>query len=200
MTNKRLTTIFYCYAVMIICLPLLLSYLSVNDNTITFIMNILITILIFTINYYADVITSLDKDNIKVKFLKTFNIALLIIIFCYQSFINIPLVNYIGEKRTDILMVILNSFMIMLFGNYAPKLPHNKFVGYRLPWTVKDSDTWRYCHRVLGYTSFFIAFIQIVLVLFIDSTKFLPITQGIWILLPGVLSYIFYKRKDDIQC
>ena len=177
MKNKRLTTLFYCYAILIIGLPLLLSYLSVNDNTITFIMNILITILIFTINHYADIITGLDKDNIKVKFLKTFNIVLLIIIFCYHSFINVPLVSYIGEKRTDILMVIVNSFMIMVLGNYVPKLPHNKFVGYRLPWTIKDSDTWRYCHRILGYTAFPIAFFKIILVLFIDSTKFLPITK-----------------------
>ena len=200
MTNKRLTVLLYCYAIMIISVPLILSYLCVNDNTITFIMHIQLTILILCINHYAEIITQLDKDNVKLKFFKSFNISILIVMFCYYSFINVPLIKYIGAKRTDIVMVVINSFMIMLFGNYAPKIPHNKFVGYRLPWTVRDSDTWRYCHRILGYTSFPIAFLQIILVLFIDSNKFLPITLTIWIMIPGILSYLFYKRKDEVKC
>lgn len=34
-------------------------------------------------------------------------------------------------------------------GNIAPKLPFNRYVGFRLPWTVTDEDTWIFTHRLV---------------------------------------------------
>lgn len=43
---------------------------------------------------------------------------------------------------------------IMLFGGFvSPRLPYNRHTGLRLPWTVRDEDTWNVAHRVLGYIS-----------------------------------------------
>lgn len=43
---------------------------------------------------------------------------------------------------------------IMLFGGFiSPILPYNRHTGLRLPWTVRDEDTWNVAHRVLGYIS-----------------------------------------------
>lgn len=43
---------------------------------------------------------------------------------------------------------------IMLFGGFiSPRLPYNRHTGLKLPWTVRDEDTWNVAHRVLGYIS-----------------------------------------------
>lgn len=43
---------------------------------------------------------------------------------------------------------------IMLFGGFiSPRLPYNRHTGLRLPWTVRDEDTWNVAHRVLDYIS-----------------------------------------------
>ncbi|MFQ6989427.1 MAG: SdpI family protein [Faecalibacterium prausnitzii] len=34
------------------------------------------------------------------------------------------------------------------------KLPFNKYVGLRLPWTLDDCQTWRYAHMLLYELTF----------------------------------------------
>lgn len=35
-------------------------------------------------------------------------------------------------------------------GLYMPKIPQNYFVGFRLPWTLEDSDNWKATHELGG--------------------------------------------------
>lgn len=58
---------------------------------------------------------------------------------------------------------ILCGFMVF-FGAIAPKIPYNRYVGLRLPWTVCDEETWYLAHRILALISL------PVLVLFLAGT------------------------------
>src|SRR5690606_24631446 len=33
-------------------------------------------------------------------------------------------------------------------------IPFNRFIGLRLPWTIRDEDTWNIAHRLLGSITF----------------------------------------------
>ncbi|HIY05838.1 MAG TPA: SdpI family protein, partial [Candidatus Evtepia faecigallinarum] len=49
-----------------------------------------------------------------------------------------------GEKMFAMALVAC----VMLFaGIVCPKLPYNRHIGLRLPWTVQDEETWNVAHR-----------------------------------------------------
>ena len=83
-----------------------------------------------------------------------------------------------------------------IIGNTSPKLPFNRYMGLRLPWTIRDEETWRVAHRWLGYLTFPI--IIIMLTAFLLGVKVNDVaTYGIitWIAIPGIYSgWIYYKR------
>ena len=86
--------------------------------------------------------------------------------------------------------------ILLVLGNLAPKIPFNRYIGLRLPWTVQDEDTWRLAHRILGYISFPLAFLYAALLLCgvgIETSTGVVIIS--WIAIPGGISYIFYRRK-----
>lgn len=99
-----------------------------------------------------------------------------------------------------LLMAVILALPMVVYGNTAPKLPFNRFAGLRLPWTVRDEQTWLIAHRILGYLS-------LPLTIFI----FVPVRMGmafevyvkfwwtgallLWIGVPGIVSGVFYWRK-----
>ena len=102
----------------------------------------------------------------------------------------------LGNIEESWLAVGLVMVIMLVLGNLAPKIPFNRYTGLRLPWTVRDEDTWRLAHRILGYISFPLAFLYVALLLCgigIETATGLIIFS--WILIPGVISYLFYRRK-----
>lgn len=90
---------------------------------------------------------------------------------------------------------ILCGFMVF-FGAIAPKIPYNRYVGLRLPWTVCDEETWYLAHRILALISL------PVLVLFLAGTIAIENYEAVagismlcWIGIPGALSYRFFRKK-----
>ena len=65
-----------------------------------------------------------------------------------------PLTEWLGEERLDALVKLfvfgVIALFVILFGNIAPKIPFNRYMGLRLPWTVTDELTWRVAHRLVG--------------------------------------------------
>ena len=86
---------------------------------------------------------------------------------------------------------------LLCAGNIAPKLPFNRYVGFRLPWTVTNEDTWILSHRLVGYAALPLAVLYLAGVLS-GVGHFPALTGGIlllWLGIPGVLSLIFYYKK-----
>lgn len=57
----------------------------------------------------------------------------------------------VGERQEELLAAGLLCVFMVYLGNIAPRLPFNRYVGFRLPWTVTDEDTWIVCHRLISY-------------------------------------------------
>ncbi len=98
-----------------------------------------------------------------------------------------------GEK-TLALVIICG---VMLFaGLMGPRLPFNRHVGLRLPWTVQDEATWNLAHRVLGVTSAPLAVLYAAAaLLFADFEAVTLVAVLLWIGLPGGISAVYFYKK-----
>ncbi|MDK0684732.1 SdpI family protein [Clostridium perfringens] len=155
---------------------------------------VIFTLIIFDVN--APKIAKLSEGNVKIKTMRTLNrlTILIIIIGCVFSILS-PIKSSLDPKTNEILLVGLCSIFIMFFGNLAPKIPFNRYMGLRLPWTVRDEDTWRGAHRILGYVSFPIGIVMFVLSFFFKSETIVVTGILTWIIIPSIYSLVFYYKK-----
>ncbi|HII4514122.1 TPA: SdpI family protein [Clostridium perfringens] len=155
---------------------------------------VIFTLIIFDVN--APKIAKLSEGNVKIKTMRTLNrlTILIIIIGCMFSILS-PIKSSLDPKTNEILLVGLCSIFIMFFGNLAPKIPFNRYMGLRLPWTVRDEDTWRVAHRILGYVSFPIGIMMFVLSFFFKIETIVVTGILTWIIIPSIYSLVFYYKK-----
>ncbi len=188
-----LTNIFFLAASILI---ILLSVFVRDNNTVEAIIGAIIIMVFIVIDIQAPKIARLSKDNPKIKTLRSVNrisISIGILITIYVK-LNVQ-EGKIPKGTKEILLVAGVSLFMMLFGNVAPKIPFNRYVGLRLPWTVSDEDTWRIAHKLVGYTSFPLAIIQFVLVFFLEAESIVPVCVLLWVAIPGIYSgWFFYKK------
>ncbi len=155
---------------------------------------VIFTLIIFDVN--VPKIAKLSEENVKIKTMRTLNrlTILIIIIGCMFSILS-PIKSSLDPKINEILLVGLCSIFIMFFGNLAPKIPFNRYMGLRLPWTVRDEDTWRVSHRILGYVSFPIGIVMFVLSFFFKVETIVVTGILTWIIIPSIYSLVFYYKK-----
>ncbi len=192
-SNWNLTNIFLLSASILI---ILISIFFKDQNTATAIVFAFLIIVFIVIDLQAPRIAKLSKDNPKIKTLRLVNritasVVLIVAIFMILK----PFEGKIPKSTSEILIVAAVSLFMMTFGNIAPKIPFNRYVGLRLPWTVSDEDTWKLAHRYVGYSAFPLAITQFVLAFFISSETVVPICVILWVAIPGIRSGIFYYNK-----
>lgn len=96
-----------------------------------------------------------------------------------------------GSDDNKYFATLIVSLVIVILGNISPKIPHNRYTGLRLPWTVNNEKAWIVAHRILGYLSLSIAIIYIACVAANIDFELLTLSvMMIWIGVHGVLSYI----------
>ena len=143
-------------------------------------------------------LTSITTDDLKTGILRTttiFNIIVLVtgIIFAILESFAIFTFSENGGKMVAMTLV---SCVMVFAGIVSTKLPYSKHTGLRLPWTVCDEDTWNVAHRVLGYVSLPIALLYIACTLTISDFGMVTLcAMAVWIGIPGVISYLFFKKK-----
>lgn len=182
---------------LITSLIILIGGFMVKESNLT--ISIIGTVVIFTLIIFdvnAPKIAKLSKGNVKIKTMRTLNrlTILIIIIGCMFSILS-PIKISLDPKTNEILLVGLCSIFIMFFGNLAPKIPFNRYMGLRLPWTVRDEDTWRVAHRILGYVSFPIGIVMFVLSFFFKIETIVVTGVLTWIIIPSIYSLVFYYKK-----
>lgn len=55
-----------------------------------------------------------------------------------------------GTVNVSSLVTMLIGFLLIVLGNYLPKVKHNYFVGVRSPWTLASEEVWTRTHRFSG--------------------------------------------------
>ena len=179
---------------------LLISILSILLVVVVFFMCkdiISIALLLLCIGMYFlyPKLLNLSVENPKIKSIRRINIMSMILIIIFAHIHNIESVKFSSVSIKFWLVI----FIMIAVGNMAPKLPMNRYFGFRLPWTIRDDMTWRFAHKVLGYLAFLVAFLMIVSVYYgISEEKIINIGFGVWIIIPTVCSFVFYKKKDGM--
>lgn len=160
------------------------------------ILGILAIISLVVLDREAGNIVGLSENNPKVKTFRLLNmltIFIAILCFMFASSLTNNQISITEDNKT--LVIGLISIFIMFFGNLSPKIPFNRYLGLRLPWTIRDEETWKVAHRLVGYSSFPIAMIMFVMSFFIDG-NIVGITGVLtWVMIPSIYSYIFYYKK-----
>jgi uncharacterized membrane protein len=79
---------------------------------------------------------------------KAIAVAIMLFLSALHGFIIFTALR-IAPSVTTVMPILLGGLLIVL-GNYLPKVPRNFFVGIRTPWTIADPDVWYRTHRVGG--------------------------------------------------
>ena len=143
-------------------------------------------------------LTSVTTEDMKLGVLRTttfFNVGVLVvgIVLAVMTASDLVTISKDGEKLLAMLLV---SCVMLFAGIVSPKLPYNRHTGLRLPWTVQDEDTWNLAHKMIGYISLPVVLLYIACTFTIEDFELVTLTaMVVWIGVPGVISYVFYRKK-----
>ena len=102
----------------------------------------------------------------------------------------------LSENHERFLAMALVSCVILFSGIISPKLPFNRYTGLRLPWTIRDEDTWNLAHKVIRLLSLPIVLLYLACALTIPNFEAVTLCAvASWIGIPGMISYFFYRKK-----
>jgi len=88
--------------------------------------------------------------------------------------------------------------LIMVLGNFMPKVKSNFFLGIRTPWTLDNETVWHKTHRLAGKTMTASGLLGIPTALFLPTPFNFGVSMGIMLLgliIPTVYSYLYFKEE-----
>ena len=177
-------------------LMLIAGFIMPNGDVTISIFATLAIVSLVVLDIKAPKIVKLSEDNPKIKTFRFLNMLSLFVFILISIFAALSPNNEISITEDNKTLVIgLISVFIMIFGNLSPKIPFNRYLGLRLPWTIRDEDTWRVAHRLLGYLSFPIAILMFIMSFFFDGDMVGSMWVLAWFIIPSVYSFIFYYKK-----
>jgi uncharacterized membrane protein len=100
----------------------------------------------------------------------------------------------------SLIALLILGILILVLGNYMPKVKQNYVAGIRLPWTLQNEENWNKTNRLAGWL-FTIGGIMIIIEAF--TMQSIPLAMFIVtmiefiliIVIPIVYSYILYKKQ-----
>ena len=186
-------------AIIMLSFAALIAALTVKSEPFTILL-MSVCMIASLIILYANLalLTAASTDDLKLSPLRlttVFDLAVLIIAAGIVILVQTGSIELssMGEKWVAACV----ASVIMLFGGYiSPKLPFNRHTGLRLPWTMRDEDTWNVARRIIGY----ISIPCVLLTLAVNATVSNAETASavifvLWIAIPSVLSLIFFLKK-----
>lgn len=101
-----------------------------------------------------------------------------------------------GELHIATLVPSAVGVMLLVLGNYMPKIRPNHTIGVRTPWTYTSEENWRYTHRLTG----FVWVIAGILMLTISLLRLWQSWMMVALLLfiggvPITASYLYFRRE-----
>lgn len=143
-------------------------------------------------------LTSETTTDMRLKVLRIttiFNIAVLILGILLAVLTAADVVSF-SEQHEQMFAVFLVACVMVFAGIVSPRLPFTRHTGVRLPWTVRDEETWNLAHRILGMLSLPLALLYVACSFTSDRMEEITlILMLLWIGIPGGISYLFYWKK-----
>ncbi|QHQ60833.1 hypothetical protein Ana3638_08695 [Anaerocolumna sedimenticola] len=189
----------YSVLELIVCIlsliVLICGFLAPNTNTTSTIVGILIFILLIIFHVYTPKIAGLSADNPKVKTMRRMNVlSMVLVAICFGIMNWSSELPFVKDNQSFMEFTIIIAVIIGI-GNVAPKFPFNRYMGLRLPWTIRDEKTWKIAHHILGYLTFPIVIIILIGGLLVDTEEFAKWGIIAWVAIPSLYScYYYYMR------
>lgn len=143
-------------------------------------------------------LTSETTTDMRLKVLRIttiFNIAVLILGILLAVLTAADVVSF-SKQHEQMFAVFLVACVMVFAGIVSPRLPFTRHTGLRLPWTVRDEETWNLAHRILGMLSLPLALLYVACSFTSDRMEEITlIVMLLWIGIPGGISYLFYWKK-----
>lgn len=190
--NKRKLILFLCFAALFIAL-------AVREPIVSIVL-IGGCVLAATIVLYRNLalLTRISTNDLRLGVLRLTTLVNIGIIFIAMLTALLSATGVLAfSEHSERLFAMCFITVIMIFlGIVSPRLPFQRHTGLRLPWTVRDEDTWNVAHRILGIISLPLALLYVAASLTLDAFDSVTIAAiALWIGIPGVLSYIYYWKK-----
>lgn len=100
------------------------------------------------------------------------------------------------EFNLSILICLIMGIMLIVMGNYMPRIPQNYFLGFKVPWAIENEKVWYHTQR-RGGIAFVISGIITIITGFIGNNVayiiMLVVLLGS-VLLVTVDSYFYFKK------
>lgn len=190
--NKRNLILFLCFAALFIAL-------AVREPIVSIVL-IGGCVLAATIVLYRNLalLTRISTNDLRLGVLRLTTLVNIGIIFIAMLTALLSATGVLAfSEHSERLFAMCFITVIMIFlGIVSPRLPFQRHTGLRLPWTVRDEDTWNVAHRILGIISLPLALLYVAASLTLDAFDSVTIAAiALWIGIPGILSYIYYWKK-----
>ena len=99
------------------------------------------------------------------------------------------------DKKINVMVIVsvFVGFLLIVMGNYLPKIKRNYTVGIKIPWTLNSDENWRKTHRLGGYT-FILGGLIFLLSPFVGNQYLILITIAVIFFIPMIYSFYLYKN------
>lgn len=88
------------------------------------------------------------------------------------------------------------GFLLIIVGNYLPKIPTTWFVGVRNPWSLSDRDVWNKTHRFTAVLYIFVGFLFILgTLLSLINVNIILLVVAVCVITPHIYSYLIFKSS-----
>ncbi len=99
---------------------------------------------------------------------------------------------------TSKIMMPLIGVMLILMGNFMPKIEKNRTLGFKIYWSMYNEITWQKTHRFTGFVAVICGFLTILLgIFFKEMVNFIILMVLLMVLIVSttIASYIYYKTE-----
>lgn len=105
------------------------------------------------------------------------------------------------QLNGNILMMVLLGGMLVLMGNYMPRIPQNYFLGIKTPWTLANEYVWNKTHKIGGYSFVILGIIFIIGGLLDLSFMYVVVIMLVVdvIIVYGYSYYVYKKTGENIE-
>lgn len=95
--------------------------------------------------------------------------------------------------NTTIIGVILLGCLLLVLGNYMPKMKQSYTLGIKLPWTLNSEENWNRTHHLAGWLTM-LAGVIVLIGGFTEQFWTVFVAIALIAVVPAIYSYVLYKK------
>jgi len=121
-------------------------------------------------------------------------------IITFLFLVNVMMLNGVSTMEFNVkILLLMVSALFFYLGLIMPYIKQNYFVGFRLPWTLHDVDTWNQTHKVGAIVLQVTSVIMAVTIILTNNTKclFIAYSSLLFMAIFGIVIYSawYYYNK-----